>query len=380
MCAGTRATPPICPAAGFLVAAGPPVRRFAARAVLWTLAALLAGCSTPRLFPEIRATGSAAQAEVSALNPSEAPAAADLAALGTTASPEQLEALSQEQYEATVKFAEQLRERDAQTPPRQLADDSSKAQDVAAERSASPSPETIAPRVANAFTPSTALSTPSSNVANSVPASLGPASNTVASAASAAPPAAAPEPIRLETAAGDAAWPSPAAEASAVVAASHVSPETAPAGDWREPLGAAIERLEAAAGQAPRTTGELRDQTMLRMLYLAAGRRDDALRPISGLSPSREDFWREELLGLSTYLDDSQLAEDRRAGLAREHISAAAGELGDLAPLEVRNLAFCESITGFGIYQDIHDPQFQPGQQVLLYAEIKNFRSTSTDQ
>jgi hypothetical protein len=117
------------------------------------------------------------------------------------------------------------------------------------------------------------------------------------------------------------------------------------------------------------------------MLYLAAERRNDALRPFPGLSPTREDFWKEQLYGLATYLDDSQpVDEGRRAGIARRHNSAAADELGELAPLEVRNLTFCQSISGFGMYEEIRDAAMTPSQRVLLYAEIENFRSDSSEE
>jgi hypothetical protein len=115
------------------------------------------------------------------------------------------------------------------------------------------------------------------------------------------------------------------------------------------------------------------------MLYLLAGRRDDALKPIPSASPSIQDFWAKEIFGLAAWLD-SERTEDpaRRAAQAKAHLSEAIARLGEFAPLLVRNLALVTSIQSYGNYKKFPEYKFAPGQEVLLYAEVENFSSKPT--
>jgi hypothetical protein len=115
------------------------------------------------------------------------------------------------------------------------------------------------------------------------------------------------------------------------------------------------------------------------MLYLLAGRREDALRPIPSISPSMQDFWSKQLFGLATLLDTEQIAEPtRRAGEAERHLIEAIARLGESSPLLVRNLAFVTDVQSFGAYKPLAKNEFVPGQRVLLYAELENFKSNET--
>ena len=69
------------------------------------------------------------------------------------------------------------------------------------------------------------------------------------------------------------------------------------AGDWRQRLAAAIDAMEATAADNPRTPAEIAEQARLRMLYAAAGRREDAARLIPGLPASAQHFLSKELEG-----------------------------------------------------------------------------------
>ncbi|HKD37619.1 MAG TPA: hypothetical protein VKB78_12495, partial [Pirellulales bacterium] len=144
---------------------------------------------------------------------------------------------------------------------------------------------------------------------------------------------------------------------------------------------------DASHPAAGATAAELGRQMQLRMLYLAAGRRDDALRPIPGLSNAQQDFWTKEIYGLATYLDqersgasDHSAGGDRRAAEAALHLRDAADRLGELAPPAVRNLAFCKEVTSFGVFKKFPKYEFKPGDEALLYCEIENLKSESTDK
>jgi hypothetical protein len=112
------------------------------------------------------------------------------------------------------------------------------------------------------------------------------------------------------------------------------------------------------------------------MLYLAAGRRNDALRAMPGLSGGEQDFWADEVFGLATYLDSDRTSDaGRRATEATLHLNKAASRLAELGSLAVRNLAFCTEVNSFGTYTAFPQNEFKPGQHVLLYAEVENFKS-----
>ena len=74
----------------------------------------------------------------------------------------------------------------------------------------------------------------------------------------------------------------PLAGASAQPQVSGVAPasfrvEASPS-DWRAALDSSIRGLESATRESPRSTDEISEHTLLRLLYLSSGRRDDALK------------------------------------------------------------------------------------------------------
>ena len=157
-----------------------------------------------------------------------------------------------------------------------------------------------------------------------------------------------------------------------------VSYELPVSGDPKQILAKAIESLENAPADNDPAAQAAR-QVYLRMLYLAAGRRDDAVRPIEGLPASEQEFWSEQLFGLSTYMDATRSPDGkRRAAEARLHLTHATSQLSETGDLMVRNLAFCTEVHSFGVFTPFAKQEFKPGQQVILYAEVENFKSEAT--
>jgi hypothetical protein len=155
--------------------------------------------------------------------------------------------------------------------------------------------------------------------------------------------------------------------------------------DWKGQLQIAIAALEAktapGADGKPATPLTAGDQATLRMLYLAAGRRDDAIRPISNATPADQEFWREELVGLAAAIDDQAIPDaGRRAAEAVQHLRDAAGKLGQSAAMTVRNLSFCTEVSSYGVFKPFAKYEFKPGEQAILYAEVDNFTIESTDK
>lgn len=169
--------------------------------------------------------------------------------------------------------------------------------------------------------------------------------------------------------------------AAATPTATTIVPANGPASsDWRRHLDAAIAELERHTREHPGDTDALVKQVHLRLLDLAAGRRDDALKPIAALPPGDQDYWAKQIFALSTYLDQGSGDPSRRAAEASLHLARAMAALGEQAPLVVHNLAFCTDVHSYGVLKRFEPAEFHAGQQVLLYAEIENFKSEETAQ
>ncbi|HEV3418020.1 MAG TPA: hypothetical protein VG056_14435 [Pirellulales bacterium] len=151
--------------------------------------------------------------------------------------------------------------------------------------------------------------------------------------------------------------------------------------DWQLQLTKAILAMEGQSAGSSSAAAEVARQLQLRLLYLTAGRRDDALRPVSGLSTAQQEFWTKEIYGLVTYLDSEKVNDpERRATEAALHLRDAAARIGELATPVVRNLAFCKEVTSFGVYKKFPKYEFKAGDEALLYCEIENLKAESTDK
>ena len=157
-------------------------------------------------------------------------------------------------------------------------------------------------------------------------------------------------------------------------------PKPAP-GYWRTSLEATIAQLEPLTRQPPTSAAEVTRHAWLHVLYLAAGRREEALRPIPGIAAAEQDFWSEQLFALSTYLDAEKLTDPAaRSAEARRHLAKAETRLAEAGNLAIRNLAFCTEVSSFGVYEKFKETEFKPGRPLILYAEIDNFKSEETEK
>jgi hypothetical protein len=157
--------------------------------------------------------------------------------------------------------------------------------------------------------------------------------------------------------------------------------QPAVSGESQLQLTKAILALEGEAAGASSAADEVARQMQLRLLYVSARRRDDALRPVPGLSAAQQEFWTKEIYGLVTYLDSERAGDpERRATEAALHLREAAGRLGELASPVVRNLAFCKEVTSFGVFKKFPKYEFKAGEEALLYCEIENLKAESTDR
>jgi hypothetical protein len=174
-----------------------------------------------------------------------------------------------------------------------------------------------------------------------------------------------------------------------------VTPPPAAAKAWRSHLRDAIAQLERdlktvnpPPGPNPAKPGEVMTvsaevpvdqgerEVLLRLMKLAAGEREDAVRRSGHLPAGEQEFWTHQMHTLATLLDpDGAPVASRRAALALKALRDAEAQLAAESSLEVKSLAFCSEVRAFGSYAKFAAADFDPGQEVLLYAEIDNFRS-----
>ncbi len=176
---------------------------------------------------------------------------------------------------------------------------------------------------------------------------------------------------RNTAAAKPAGHPAPAGPSGPVVQTSY---NTALPADWHDDLAAAIHQLEAQPKAAAKSDAAVAQQAYLRVLYLLAGRRDDALSPIPDASPAAQDYWSKQLYGLAVWLDTDHTPDGvQRAAETKRILDEALMRLGESAPLVVHNLAFCTEVRSFGLITPFRKAEFTPDQEVVLYAELENY-------
>ena len=100
------------------------------------------------------------------------------------------------------------------------------------------------------------------------------------------------------------------------------------------------------------------------------------MQAIPGLEASEQEFWQQLLWSVSNYFDAAAMPNrsDRFTQTVEQLRTAVARLQGD-ANLQLRNVAFCHKIVSFGNFERFERDEYSPGQLVLLYAEIANFKS-----
>ena len=146
---------------------------------------------------------------------------------------------------------------------------------------------------------------------------------------------------------------------------------------WHDHVREALRQLEKEnTGAAVSPAEQLNTQAVGRMLHLALGELEPALKPIDGLQPSEQDFFRHEFQALNDAIDprgNPVLA--RRWTLVMDSQRQATSQLGAVSNLEIRNAAFCSNVDGFGSVTKFPSANFRAKQEVLLYCELENFVS-----
>lgn len=108
-----------------------------------------------------------------------------------------------------------------------------------------------------------------------------------------------------------------------------------------------------------------------------AGKPDQAVTAIEGLTNDEQEYVRHQLLALWTLVDpQGHPVPGRRFSTALPQLREATKYLAaSTDSLDVRSLAFCKEIQSYGQIKEFSGHRFQSGQQVILYCEIDNFTS-----
>ncbi len=156
-------------------------------------------------------------------------------------------------------------------------------------------------------------------------------------------------------------------------------PEPAKPTDWRGHVDAAITQLGASASSPPKSVDEARERMRLQLLHLVSGDTKQAVTPAAGLSSAEQGYWSNQLYAMSTMLDENGPADLRtRVDAAARHQSEASAKLRSMGNLQVRNFVACREVYGYGAYEPSSDTRYAPGDQLVLYAELDNYRSDAT--
>ena len=154
---------------------------------------------------------------------------------------------------------------------------------------------------------------------------------------------------------------------------------------WQDELTKLISLMEAEASRPPdddspaQRQAHIQRQVYLRMLYLMAAEPEKAQLPIFDAETVDKEFWTSMFWGMSNYFDDEQTGDPgTRAAQTIAQLNAAARQLQSVADLELRSVGFCHRIDGWGLYERFDRDEFEPGQRVLLYGELRNFSTEST--
>jgi hypothetical protein len=149
---------------------------------------------------------------------------------------------------------------------------------------------------------------------------------------------------------------------------------------------ASVEAEVAAMRYADQTlpnqkTAYVQKHVYLRMLYLMAGQEARAVTAIPEISPADQEFWQQTFWAMSNYFDTNAMPDtDYRATQTIAQLRTAIQKLQENARLELRNVAFCHKISSFGNFDRFPQDEFGPGQPVLVYAEVQNFKSKPAAQ
>jgi len=133
------------------------------------------------------------------------------------------------------------------------------------------------------------------------------------------------------------------------------------------------------SGKPAQPTEWRQRQTDLRLLHMIAGRSAESIRIIESLPEEEQEYWQSLMLSMNRFRqggEDSDRPEQLTESL--QHLRNATKKLRPLAQLTIPRIILCDRIDGFGSVAEFPTANFEPGQRILVYTELQNFRSELT--
>lgn len=155
-------------------------------------------------------------------------------------------------------------------------------------------------------------------------------------------------------------------------------PVTTKKNSWRDSARETLRLLEEESQQSSTSTPaqQLHTQALQRLLALTLGELEPALKPIDGLQPHEQEFFRHEIQALYNAIDpNGNPVLSRRWALVMDSQRQAMTHLAAVSNLEIKSAAFCSNVDGFGAITKFPNTQFRANQELLLYCEVDNFVS-----
>lgn len=121
-----------------------------------------------------------------------------------------------------------------------------------------------------------------------------------------------------------------------------------------------------------------RRQLDLRLLYLIANQPGKAIRAVEELAGPEQDFWQELMLAMAEYRSQDTTDKASRLTNTNGQLRSAVRQLTPLTSLQIKRFEICSRIHSFGRLDSFGTNNFDPGQPLLLYAEVENFATELT--
>ncbi len=144
---------------------------------------------------------------------------------------------------------------------------------------------------------------------------------------------------------------------------------------WNHDLAGSIAKLEKQLKESPSSDESVRisQEMTLRMLYVANRQLEEAMRPIEGLTESERDYIRHQAQALYEASNpDAMPVKSRKWSLVMNSQRAATDQLAAVSNLDVKTVAFCTDVQGYGVITKFPNNSFKPDQDLLLYCELEN--------
>ncbi len=144
---------------------------------------------------------------------------------------------------------------------------------------------------------------------------------------------------------------------------------------WLVPMREAAEQLRTQLDD-PELPSELRSkyEVMLSLLLLAEEDPEQAVSALETFDDEELEFWRQSVLGLGTLLDTEGFPRRQdRVERATDFLRQGVHSLSTLGRLQVRNLALCTKINGYGDFDECGPTDIKPDAPLLLYVEVENY-------